>query len=49
VPSLKDMPAGCPFNNRCPYATEKCAGEFPAFESANEHHHVACWHWKEVK
>ena len=49
VPSLKDMPVGCPFNNRCPYANEKCNDEFPAFESANENHHVACWRWKEVK
>ena len=49
VPSLKDMPAGCPFNNRCPHATEKCVNEFPAFEAANDHHFVACWHWKEGK
>jgi len=29
VPSLYDMPAGCRFWPRCPYATEKCKSEMP--------------------
>lgn len=49
VPTLKDMPAGCPFNNRCPYATDQCSNVFPEFETAQAGHTVACWHWKEEK
>ena len=49
VPTLKDMPAGCPFNNRCPYATDQCSSVFPEFETAQAGHTVACWHWKEEK
>ena len=29
VPSLYDMPAGCGFWPRCPYATERCKTEVP--------------------
>ncbi|MFL6555307.1 MAG: ABC transporter ATP-binding protein, partial [Bacillus sp. (in: firmicutes)] len=29
VPTLQEMPKGCRFNTRCPYATEKCLNEKP--------------------
>ena len=32
VPSLKDMPAGCPFHNRCGMAQPQCADAFPEDE-----------------
>jgi len=48
VPSLKDMPKGCPFNNRCPYAVESCAEIMPAEEKYSEDHSVSCHKWREV-
>ena len=49
VPTLADMPTGCPFNNRCPYAAQDCGDVFPEFETAQPGHCVACYHWKEEK
>ena len=49
VPTLADMPSGCPFNNRCPYAAEDCGDVFPEFETAQPGHCVACYRWKEEK
>ena len=49
VPTLADMPSGCPFNNRCPYAADDCGDVFPEFETAQPGHCVACRHWKEEK
>lgn len=46
VPTLQDMPAGCPFNNRCPHASAACGDTFPPFETAAADHMVACHHWK---
>ncbi len=43
VPSLKDMPKGCPFNNRCSLATEKCAGTFPEYREISEDHLAGCF------
>ncbi|MBQ8994851.1 MAG: ABC transporter ATP-binding protein [Oscillospiraceae bacterium] len=48
VPSLKDMPKGCPFNNRCPYATESCGSLVPQQEELGDSHIVCCHRWKEV-
>ena len=38
VPSLGELPPGCPFRNRCPRADEACA-VMPPFED-----NLACWH-----
>jgi oligopeptide/dipeptide ABC transporter ATP-binding protein len=43
VPSAADMPAGCRFAARCPFATAKCAEDPPMTELAPGHR-VACWH-----
>ena len=48
VPTLKDMPSGCPFNNRCPYADGPCGDVFPGFETVEGSHVVACHHWKQA-
>ena len=48
VPALKDMPAGCPFHNRCPYAGEECKERFPEYEEAYPDHWVACHHWRKA-
>ncbi len=43
-PDLIQPPSGCRFHPRCPYATEQCAKEDPAFKSHREGHFSACWH-----
>jgi peptide/nickel transport system ATP-binding protein len=41
-PSLSNMPTGCRFRDRCPFAFAKCA-ETPPFEEVKPGHQVACW------
>jgi oligopeptide/dipeptide ABC transporter ATP-binding protein len=44
-PDLMNLPPGCPFRPRCPYAMERCAVEYPAWEliEGTTDHHKACW------
>jgi oligopeptide/dipeptide ABC transporter ATP-binding protein len=45
-PSLINIPPGCPFNPRCPLATEICLEVEPPLAPTDEHNHVAaCHHW----
>ena len=44
VPSLRNMPSGCPFHNRCDYADETCAAAFPEMNKVAEKHYAACYH-----
>lgn len=48
VPSLNDMPAGCRFNNRCPYADELCIQTYPTLDDQPGDHKTACHHWKNI-
>ena len=48
VPTLKDMPAGCPFHNRCAYAQDRCRDVFPDKENVNAGHSVSCHCWKQT-
>ena len=43
VPSPLNMPTGCPFRTRCPYATEQCAQECPQLTDRGNGRQVACW------
>src|ERR1700694_1382 len=43
VPSLKDEIPGCPFAARCPFATEICRREMPAFDEKEPGHFAACF------
>jgi len=43
VPNLADMPKGCRFNPRCPYADEKCRAYEPELQEL-EGRKVRCWH-----
>ena len=47
VPGLAEMPTGCRFANRCPYAAPVCATQ-PALETISPGHSVACHRWREV-
>lgn len=48
VPSLSDIPRGCSFSTRCPYADEKCFSEEPLMEKADAGHSVKCWHYARI-
>jgi oligopeptide/dipeptide ABC transporter ATP-binding protein len=48
VPSPSNIPHGCRFNNRCPYADETCFKESPPFQEAEAGHWVGCWHRERV-
>ena len=41
-PDLVDLPEGCPFRARCPYAFERCT-EHPPLEEAEAGHFKRCW------
>jgi oligopeptide transport system ATP-binding protein len=41
-PSLIDLPAGCAFSPRCPYATERCNTEEPTIREIEQGHSSAC-------
>ncbi|SHH90101.1 ABC transporter ATP-binding protein [Virgibacillus chiguensis] len=49
VPSPKDMPKGCRFAPRCPFATELCMEELPSLDHVEGESEVRCWiytdHW----
>ncbi|MBC7251060.1 MAG: ABC transporter ATP-binding protein [Anaerolineae bacterium] len=42
-PSLINLPSGCPFHPRCPYALEICKEQMPGFVKLDNNHKVACW------
>jgi peptide/nickel transport system ATP-binding protein len=42
MPDPTDLPKGCPFHPRCPYAVEECALSKPAMQEVTPGHFVAC-------
>lgn len=44
VPSLYNLPVGCRFAERCPYAQEDCRQIYPTLENMRGIHKVACHH-----
>lgn len=44
VPSPLDLPSGCIFHPRCPYADELCRTKVPAFREAEKGRFIACHH-----
>ena len=47
-PALTDMPSGCPFNPRCPYATDLCRTDRPELLPVVEEHTSACHYRDEI-
>ena len=43
VPSVWDLPVGCPFADRCPEVTPRCRTEMPPTIDLTVGHRVACW------
>ncbi len=50
IPSLKEMPPGCPFHPRCPFAVPgRCdIGTPPPLEDVDQDHAAACLRWREI-
>jgi peptide/nickel transport system ATP-binding protein len=44
VPALTNLPPGCAFAPRCPFADDRCRREAPAYEQKRPGHWAACWH-----
>src|SRR3954451_1292714 len=44
VPALTNLPSGCAFAPRCPFADDRCRREAPAYEQKRPAHWAACWH-----
>src|SRR4051794_13598680 len=44
VPALTNLPPGCSFAPRCPFADEQCRAQFPPYEQKRPSHWAACWH-----
>jgi peptide/nickel transport system ATP-binding protein len=43
VPNPLDMPPGCRFNPRCPFAIDKCRASEPPLAEVKPGHFSACW------
>ncbi|WP_322972578.1 ABC transporter ATP-binding protein [Pseudalkalibacillus salsuginis] len=44
VPNPADMPEGCKFHPRCPFATDKCRNEHPELEQFDSNHKKRCFY-----
>lgn len=48
VPSLANVPKGCSFSTRCPFADEQCINAEPVMEKVDAEHSVKCWHYAKI-
>jgi len=48
VPGLHELPPGCRFQNRCPYAQPRCADGPPPLQAVDAGHEAACFRWAEI-
>jgi peptide/nickel transport system ATP-binding protein len=48
VPALHEMPAGCPFADRCAYAIDGCRAAPPPALRCGDGHAVRCIRWQEI-
>lgn len=49
TPNLLQIPSGCPFHPRCPYATAICASDDPPLVEYAPSHYAACHHADQVR
>ena len=45
-PDPADLPKGCFFSPRCPYATQECMENHPSLAEVEGTHTCRCWHWQ---
>ncbi|MEL4027666.1 ABC transporter ATP-binding protein [Caldifermentibacillus hisashii] len=48
VPSLHNIPKGCRFAPRCPFADEQCRTQSPVLKETGGGHKVRCWHYEKI-
>jgi oligopeptide/dipeptide ABC transporter ATP-binding protein len=48
-PDLTDLPSGCRFEDRCPFATAECGTDHPPLEEVEDDHFSACYHHDQVE
>jgi len=48
VPDPINLPPGCKFHPRCPYAKDICSKVAPVLERFNKGRHIACHRWREI-
>jgi oligopeptide/dipeptide ABC transporter ATP-binding protein len=48
VPGLHEMPPGCRYENRCPFARPECRAGRPPLETVAADHAVSCIRWREL-
>jgi oligopeptide/dipeptide ABC transporter ATP-binding protein len=46
-PDPTNVPAGCPFNPRCPKAEDRCRREVPPEFQVGDNHYARCWLWEQ--
>jgi peptide/nickel transport system ATP-binding protein len=49
LPRPGQLPRGCTFAPRCPYARDICTGEHPPLIEVGEQHYSRCFFWSEVR
>ena len=42
VPSALNLPSGCHFHPRCPFAMPRCSGQEPELVEVSTRHYVTC-------
>jgi peptide/nickel transport system ATP-binding protein len=47
IPDLAQMPPGCSFAPRCPYAQQRCRAEAPSLDEVAAGHWSRCFYWRE--
>ncbi|AZR73712.1 peptide ABC transporter ATP-binding protein [Anoxybacter fermentans] len=48
VPNPLNLPKGCKFNNRCPYAKDLCFEKEPEIKEIDTGHFVRCWFYDQI-
>ena len=48
VPELADLPAGCPFAERCAHAIDDCRHALPAMQAVEPGHESRCLRWRDI-
>ncbi len=49
VPELADLPAGCPFADRCGWVVDACRAALPAPQPVAADHTVRCIRWRDIE
>ena len=48
IPDLANLPAGCAYRPRCPFAVDRCVTDDPPLMEVADDHSAACWEWQRV-